>query len=135
MTDYFANYGNNEAKAKSLYRKLAMKLHPDKNNGDESAFKELSRQYIAFKTNKFNQNFYSGSGEQAKKAQSRDYRTEFVIFSEDLKKNVCATLKISEEQYNDMTTELGRSVVGFIGKKTGVNLGEIISQFIKSINQ
>lgn len=50
-----------ENEAKTLYRKLAVKLHPDKNGGSHDAFTALQNEYESFLTGNF-----SFSAKQAK---------------------------------------------------------------------
>lgn len=47
MKNYFENCHTHD-EGKKLYRKLAMKLHPDKEGGSEAEFQELNRQYREF---------------------------------------------------------------------------------------
>ena len=53
MEDYYKVLGvtNNSTpeEIKKSYRKLSLKYHPDKNNGDDTKFKQINEAYQNFK--------------------------------------------------------------------------------------
>ena len=73
LKDYYSilgvNKNANQDEIKKAYRKLSMKFHPDKNNGDDTKFKEINEAYSTigddskrreYDMMRINQNFFNG---------------------------------------------------------------------------
>lgn len=73
LKDYYfilgVNKNANQDEIKKAYRKLSMKFHPDKNNGDDTKFKEINEAYSTigddskrreYDMMRINQNFFNG---------------------------------------------------------------------------
>lgn len=85
VTNYFANV-QTLADAKKLWKKLSLELHPDKNGGNDAAFKEMERQY----DNVCRKMEHAARMEELKK-------TAYILSENDLAAVSTAKKKINEE--------------------------------------
>lgn len=108
MMDYYSILGVNqdatEAEIKSAYKKLTIKFHPDKNDGDKffaERFKDIQKAYSVLSDINKRQTYdlqFSNLNGQSNRQTSRTFEEELKKKEEELKKKYEADLKKKEEE-------------------------------------
>ena len=117
--DYYKTLGisknSNEETIKKAYRKMALKYHPDKNNGDDTKFKEISEAYVVL-SDKTKRDKYDNYGVDGLDNTNNNFNFNF-----------------NDLDANDIFTSVfGNSAFNFTG--SGVNISRNIFN-IQSMNQ
>ena len=105
MKNYFEKCTTHD-EAKKLYRRLAMKLHPDK-GGDDAAFQELNRQYRDFCEGKRTSS--ADGGTQSSARQSWDWKSDIINILRGMGIDI-DSLNLNDIVSNHKISDLARSL-------------------------
>lgn len=137
VINYFANV-QTLADAKKLWRKLSLELHPDKNGGNDAAFKEMERQYDNFcrklehaaRLEQLEKSAYilNDNDIAAIKTAKKNINADNKIFRRELSTN----LMILERQYKEM--ESTRKAFDYLARVTSTPVEKFFNvDFVKSL--
>lgn len=137
VTNYFANV-QTLADAKKLWKKLSLELHPDRNGGNDTEFKEMERQYDTFcrklehaaRMEELKKTAYilNDNDMFAINTAKKNINADFKIFRRELSVN----LMILERQYKEM--EDTRKAFDYLARVTSTPVEKFFNvDFVKSL--